>query len=418
MGIDNFKILAMKSLTLNPISEPALSIKIGSSDCLTAQRIISGMKKDIVELQIRMTIAGIALRNYKNPLKSLRTLTSLDSLRRKILGPDKIRKLAEVDGKYYWDLYTPGWPSLKFEACMEAEMNRIFPMQKPTNRFTNVFLAITKKCPLQCEHCFEWNALNGREKLTLQDIKHMVAKFQKLGTGQIQITGGEPMLRIGDILEILQGTNDKSDFWILTSGYNMTEENAIKLKSAGVTGVVVSLDHFDPDKHNLFRGFKHSFEWVQRAVKSSIKARLITALSICVTKEFVTESNLIAYANLARKMGVSFIQILEPRAVGHYAGQNVSLEGNQEALLNAFFLKMNYDQAFAAYPIVCYHGYYQRRIGCFASGNRNLYIDTDGDMHACPFCQTKMGSALGNDFENSIEQMLSRACHSFKTFSD
>ena len=33
-------------------------------------------------------------------------------------------------------------------------------------------------------------------------------------------------------------------------------------------------------------------------------------------------------------------------------------------------------------------GYHQRRVGCF-SGSRSVYVDSAGDVHACPFCHTK-----------------------------
>jgi MoaA/NifB/PqqE/SkfB family radical SAM enzyme len=120
------------------------------------------------------------------------------------------------------------------------------------------------------------------------------------------------------------------------------------------------------------------------------------------------------YADLAKSMGVSFIQILEPRAVGHYKDKDVSLSEEQEKILDEFYFKMNYDKKYIKYPIVSYPGCHQRKIGCFASGNRSLYIDTDGDLHACPFCQTKMGKALSDKLDESIERMRDHGCHQFK----
>ena len=381
------------------------------------QQIISGLRKEFIEIRIRMTIARIALRNY-GPKISLQILKSLDALRRQFSGPHRIRKLAKIDGKFYYDLYTPGWPSPTFDAAISGEMNRLQPIKNGANRFTNIFLSITKKCPLQCEHCFEWKALNGHDTLNLSDLNQMVAKFQKMGTGQIQLTGGEPMLKVQEISEILKGTNSKSDFWILTSGYNLTEENASMLKKAGLVGVIISLDHFDEALHNRFRGNKNSYEWVCRAIENSKRAQLVTAVSLCATKEFISEDNLMTYASLVRKMGVSFIQILEPKAVGHYEGKDVLLKKEHEEMLDAYCMKMNYDPAFASYPIISYHGYYQRNAGCFAAGNRNLYVDTDGDIHACPFCHTKMGSVLDDSFEDSIAGLRSVGCHSYKSFSN
>jgi MoaA/NifB/PqqE/SkfB family radical SAM enzyme len=380
-----------------------------------SQKIISGMRMEVVQLRIRVAILKIIFRNYKNLKVVFKIMVAFDRLRRSVLGNNRIRKLAYVDKKYYWDLYTPGYSSKTFTNFFEGEANRIVPLHKKTNRFTNIFIAFTKKCPLQCEHCFEWDALNQTENLTLSAIKDIVLKFQDKGTAQIQLTGGEPLLRIDDIIEILKSSKPATEFWILSSGYNLTIENSKKLKHAGLTGMVISLDHFDPNMHNQFRGFKKSFEWVQTAIQNSIAANLVTVLSICVTRSFVTELNLMKYAELAKSWGVSFIQILEPRAVGHYRGMDVSLDKEHEQILEAFYCKMNYDKSYRKYPIVTYHGYHQRKVGCFASGNRNLYVDTDGDLHACPFCQTKMGNALSNNLDSLIETLQMRGCHNFES---
>ena len=88
------------------------------------------------------------------------------------------------------------------------------------------FVAITKKCPLACEHCFEWDNLNKREKLSLSDLKKIVYSLQEKKIAQIHFSGGEPMLRVQDMLEVLQTAKPGTDFWVITSGYNFTAENA------------------------------------------------------------------------------------------------------------------------------------------------------------------------------------------------
>jgi len=404
----------------NPKSDPGArlsskAIMVASNRVGAPQKIISGLRKEFIQLLVDFRIFKIVLTRYKNIKDTIKIIKAFTKLRRKVLGDQKIKKVACIAGKYYWDLYTPGYGSKAFTSFFEGEANRIIPLIKKANRFTNVFIALTKKCPLQCEHCFEWDTLNKKETLTLSDIQSVVKKFQDKGTAQIQLTGGEPLLCVNDIIEILTSAQPLTEFWILSSGYNLNIENALKLKKAGLTGIVISLDHFDPQHHNEFRGNTKSFEWVQLAVKNSIEANLVTALSICVTSSFVTEQNLITYADLAKKMGVSFIQILEPKPVGHYKGLDVLLKREHEEILENFYLKMNYEKKYSSYPIVTYHGYHQRHIGCFGAGNRNLYVDTDGDLQACPFCQNKMGNALTEDLDQSIETLLTTGCHSFKS---
>jgi MoaA/NifB/PqqE/SkfB family radical SAM enzyme len=376
------------------------------------QQIITGFRKKLIRLRVGWYMAKIVYGHCKNALLCMKTLEKLAQHRKKYAG-DKIKKIALVDGKYYWDLYIPGYKSEAITNFFSGETIRTLGTGEKTNRFTNILIAITKWCPLKCEHCFEWDALNGRETLSVSDLKTIVAKFQEKGTGIIQLTGGEPMMKVDYLLEILQSSKPGSEFWVFTSGYNLTPENAQKLKSAGLTGVVVSMDHFNPGVHNLFRGSNKSFDWVQSGVKNAIEAGLVTALSICVSKTFVTESNLMAYADLAKRMGVSFIQILEPRAVGHYEGKDVLLDAGHEKILEEFYLKMNYGKKYRKYPIVCYHGYYQRKTGCFGSGNRSLYVDTDGDLHACPFCRIKMGNALYENLDEAIEELVTTGCHRY-----
>ncbi|WNH12287.1 hypothetical protein [Thalassobellus suaedae] len=74
---------------------------------------------------------------------------------------------------------------------------------------------------------------------------------------------------------------------------------------------------------------------------------------------------------------------------------------------------MNFTKAYSSYPIIIYHGYYQRRIGCFSAGKKGMYIDTDGDMNACPFCHKKTGHVLDSNFDQNLEVLKSEGCHTY-----
>ena len=90
-----------------------------------------------------------------------------------------------------------------------------------------------------------------------------------------------------------------------------------------------------------------------------------------------------------KKLNVAFVQLLEPKAVGHYEGKDVLLTNDHLDVLNKFYLEMNFNPAFEDFPIIVYHGYHQRTVGCLSGGNRMLYIDSEGYINACPFCHTK-----------------------------
>ena len=114
------------------------------------------------------------------------------------------------------------------------------------------------------------------------------------------------------------------------------------------------------------------------------------------------------YASLAKNLKVQFIRILEPRAAGKSAGQKVYLENRQLEILSEFATRLNTDAIYKDFPIIVFFGNYQRKSGCFGAGNRYIYVDPNGDAHACTVCRGKMGNLLEESFDKIIEK--SKSC--------
>jgi pyruvate-formate lyase-activating enzyme len=334
--------------------EPVKEILVLKTFPQGKHNVISGFYMSWIKFRMRIRIMIIILKNYRDPLQSLLILKKLIQLRRSLLGKQSINKYTRVDGKLYCDLYTPAIGTNAFRNFIETEANRIKTINHKTNRFINVFISVTKSCPLACEHCFEWDALNKSDTLNDSDLQLILSKVLEMGTSQIQLTGGEPLSKIERVLHMLKVVPESTETWVLTSGYNLTLLNAGRLKQAGLTGVVISLDNNDPKLHNQFRGSANAFSWVKAAAENAIACNLVVALSLCATNSFITELNLLAYAELAKEMGVSFIQILEPKAAGHYKRKDVGLTDEKQKMLEAFYQKMNYSFKYRHYPIICY----------------------------------------------------------------
>ena len=366
---------------------------------------------------IRFRVLAQLLRIFNarvgNPFATFKAVKGLRKKFKSIQGEKMLVKLARVDGKYFWKLGSPSFPSEASRSMQRREAESLL-FDQPYNGLRTLFIAITKKCTLHCEHCFEWDNLNQPEKLSDEDLIELVLKYQAYGTTQIMLSGGEPMLRLDSIFKILKKARTGTDFWIITSGMGLSEQNAVSLKAAGLTGVMISLDHYNAEGHNRFRGHEKAFEWAIGAALNARKAGLAITLSLCASKEFVNPESLRLYMELAKKLGVAFVQILEPRASGRYAGQQVALSEAQIDLLENLYTEYNNHPDYKDYPIVNYLGYHQRRMGCFGGGNRFFYIDTDGDAHACPFCTGKVCSALEFSAEDAVALLNQGQCHTFE----
>lgn len=376
--------------------------------------IIWGIKMKWIHSRLKITLLKILIKQYDNPIDWIKGLHFLVQLRRRFLGDHTLKKMARVNGKYYMGLYTPGWNGEEYERFIASELHNFKETKSLNYRFNHVFLAITKKCALRCDHCYEWDSLNKKDVLTIETLHDIVDKVQELGTAQIHFTGGEPMLKVDMVIAMIKNASTGTNFWMNTSGHKLTDVNAYKLKEAGLTGVFISLDHFSAEAHNKFRNFKDAFYWAQEGARNAIKNGLVVAYSVCMTKEFISVENVLQYMEMAKESGVHFVQFLEPKAVGHYKNEDVSLHNDHIEILESIFLKMNFSNAYRSYPIISYHGYYQRRQGCFSAGKKGLYVDTDGDINPCTFCHKKSGNILDPSIDNLLATMTASGCPTFQ----
>ncbi len=342
----------------------------------------------LVRVRAKLRLFWLALKAYRSLQKARQAITYFKAFKKNVAGGSGKRKLVVRNGKYGFGLYVPPFPSANFDRFVLTELNRFMPHNLPVNAHQQVNFAITTHCPMRCEHCFEWDNLNKPETFSLAELKSITGHLQQEGLGQISLSGGEPMVRFRDMIELIQSGSRSTEWWVLTSGFNLTAEKAALLKAAGASGVAVSIDHYLPEVHNLFRGHPHAFEQAAQAVSAAARAGLFVAVSICITRENANLDFVLQHARLCKNLGADYVQWLEPRAEGHYRHKDVMLDAGHISLLEHLFETLNHDPAYADYPTIIYHGYHQRRVGCQSGGKFSFYVDSAGTVHSCPFCHS------------------------------
>jgi len=377
---------------------------------------ITGLRFQLFELGMFGQLARTAFSVYPKKGDAWRALRRHISTHLEFKQAVRLNKAVRVDERYYVQMSLPGTGTESLNTLSVNELNRHVSIPGHQQGLNLLLLAITKKCSLQCAHCFEWDNLNQHEQLSAEDVLNIIHKFQVQGVASIELSGGEPLNRYADLLNIVQESDThRSDFWLITSGYRLTEERALELKAAGLVGVCISLDHWDAAKHDAFRGMEGSFDWAIKAAQNAKAAGMVVSFALTALREFCTPDHLMRYAQLAKKEGVHFIRILEPRAVGHFAGKEVELGASEMGVLEDFMKALQTKKAYRDFPIVDYYAAYQRQVGCSGAGQRFLYVDTDGDMHACPFCQNKCGNVLCDGLETGRQRMVQASgCHAYE----
>ena len=141
-------------------------------------------------------------------------------------------------------------------------------------RMLNCNLQVTYRCNFQCQICDFWKPeYQKTHELSLDDIRVIGAKLNRLGTLIISLAGGEPLIR-EDLPEVITILNKANHFPILiTNGWFVDAALAKDLLRAGLQEISVSVDYADPAKHDAQRGQPGAWERAMRALELLHKNR-------------------------------------------------------------------------------------------------------------------------------------------------
>jgi MoaA/NifB/PqqE/SkfB family radical SAM enzyme len=338
----------------------------------------------------------IGVRLYKNPLKAFRAVRTLVVNFRKMIGKAKFVRAFKTEGKYTWDMFNPAWPSPGFDAFFRTHLLEIQPKTGNELILRRLLIAITKRCPLSCEHCSELDTLYQKDVLSLQAFEHKIDSFVQQGVGQLVYSGGEPLSRFEDLIQLIERYKNTCDQWIYTSAFGLTREKAEALKKAGLNGAAISLDHHLESEHNAFRGNSKSYFWVLEGIKNLQEVGILVSLNVCPTKEYIAVDGPTLLIELAKELAVPMVNFLEPRAVGAYASKDVELNQVEKDYLSALSHNFNFNKAFFTYPTVLFPAGFRKTLPC-GGGRSYLLLDYDGTLYPCPFCKTKLPSVPKRD---------------------
>jgi len=105
---------------------------------------------------------------------------------------------------------------------------------------------LTYRCPLKCPWCN--NPLDFddyRNELTTEEWKRVFHEGRELGSLQLGLTGGEPLMR-RDIVELTAYANELGYYTnLITSGIGLDEERLVALKNAGLKQIQLSIQSCD-----------------------------------------------------------------------------------------------------------------------------------------------------------------------------
>jgi GTP 3',8-cyclase len=185
-------------------------------------------------------------------------------------------------------------------------------------------VSITDRCNFRCVYCMpkevfgrDYNFLERRELLSLEEVARVVGVFARLGVRTVRITGGEPLVRrnVEHLVEMLAALErpdgGRLDLALTTNG-SLLSQKAEVLAAAGLSRVTVSLDSLDDE---AFRALNDADFPVQR-VLGGIDAAAAAGLPVkvnAVVKRGANDGDVLALAERFRGSGhvLRFIEYMD-----------------------------------------------------------------------------------------------------------
>jgi len=365
------------------------------------QKYIIGFKR--VGLDLRMGIT-IIIRYFFLFLKGEITFKQYLIFIKRIFILAKVfsfNKAVKIGNTYKIHLYLPAFPTPAFYKALSKFLllgEDTFP--------TSVVFSMTKACGYKCKHCYQKN--DAGEDLPLDKLIELSKDIQDIGTSMFDVEGGEPLLQFERLLALIRSFDQEREVWINTTGHTLSLAKAVKLKEAGLYGVMVSLHHWLPEKHDEFVEFEGAFEIACEAIRIFHAACVATVINCCPSAEMINESGIEKIMALAADLKVSFVQVIHQKPAGGWLGRpNTMMDEEFLNNLCARHVEINKGKKFKHWPSLSMQVFEASSVafGCTAGGVERFYVNAHGEVQPCEFLNLSCGNVREEEFKKIFRRM-------------
>ena len=309
---------------------------------------------------------------------------------------NRLKIIAEKNGKIYHNLYNPGMPS---PAAMRPFERKLRTMVEKIVFPATSTLSVTPRCPCRCVHCSADRFIApDRRELTLDELKSVVDQALDLGVCTMIFTGGEPMSR-PDLYDLIAHVDKhRAHAMIFTSGVLLTEKNVARLAEAGLGSLNVSIDADTAVTHDDLRRMPGAFQKAFDGARRAREAGILTGLSTYGSHESVNSGALRNILEIARREGFHEVTIFDCVPTGKFLNTPEVRMGRKD-IKRVRALADEYNEAEHPMGVTAqakanaYDGG-----GCFG-GFAQFYMTCYGDVNPCDFNPVTFGNVLEEPLE-------------------
>lgn len=316
----------------------------------------------------------------------------------RLLGCLNANKIQKRDHKVRLGLYIPDFPSKAFEtAC-----NKFQVFDRKMN-CTTALISVTSTCPYHCPHCYQ--RYDKGQDCNLSYLIDACRYLQDHGIAFFNIEGGEPFIRFDRLLALCKSIDHRSEIWVNSTGYGITEEKIQKLKQH-IRAIMFSLHTTSEHEFNTFMGMDTAFSTFIRSLEICRENSTDIAFNCCLHEDSFENGEFEKIMDFARKYQALYVQLIRPKRAGAALSKSGERFSNTRTIIEKVRL-YNHHPKYTDYPPISAQIIEESPevFGCTAGGTDRFYINAKGDVQPCEFLQLSYGNIREEPFEEIYRRM-------------
>ncbi len=270
------------------------------------------------------------------------------------------------------------------------------------NRPIAAMVAVTYRCPCNCDHCGStFYEKREQDELSTDELKDLIRQFKENGATSVIFFGGEPLVR-KDLLELIRLVKELGMFPVIdTNAFFIDEKMAIRLKEAGLTLALISMDSSKPEKHDKLRHVPGIWKKVVAAIKFFKKHGVEVRISTYVDREKLNDGDFQAILQMGKEMGVQ-VRCLAPIQAGRWnEDEDIKLTPAElQKFKNMLVPGESYwEQEVCDAP--------DKEFVCASGLKDTFYVTAYGHVTPCPAIPLTFGNIREEPFSDILRRMWS-----------
>lgn len=293
------------------------------------------------------------------------------------------------------------------------------------------FIEITNLCNLTCTHCYAFSGKKRKEELSTERIFELIDEFERIGTLQLFLTGGEVFAH-KDAIEIINyALTKKFVLQIFTNGTLITEERLKRINSSA--SFFISFDTADPERtirgkmnfpklktaFELLKQYGHSFRTAISVHSNNVKdAEEI--FEWCADNNYPRpqwlETHPIGRALFNKHILLDETRLDEVFSVYKRCMDLYSVEESESESENSYSDTIAPNN-FYSIDTIKFCQRLEQATGYEKCGRSVVYIASDGNVYPCSNCMSNSSYVAGNLNNDSLKNIWEQGFDAFRKIS-